>query len=126
MYHASKTSLNKRFADGFNVLVPYTFGKNLGNADGHVRSYIKNAHNLSADLPLRTFSNGCPSVICTNYPSGERGGKRHKWDWGGNPGWLRDCGDYHRPNFGLPRVNPNVRGADHKYGNGSGAIEFAF
>ena len=30
------------------------------------------------------------------------------------------------PNFGLPRVNPNVRGGDHKYGNGSGAIEFAF
>ena len=49
MYHASKTSLNKRFADGFNILVPCTFGKNLGNADGHVRSYIKNAHNLSAE-----------------------------------------------------------------------------
>jgi len=49
MYHASKTSLNKRFADGFNILVPCTFGKNLGNADGHVRSYIKNPHNLSAE-----------------------------------------------------------------------------
>jgi len=48
MYHVSKTSLNKRFADGFNILVPYAFGKNLENPDGNVRSYIKNAHNLSA------------------------------------------------------------------------------
>ncbi|OLD83060.1 MAG: hypothetical protein AUF67_02005 [Acidobacteria bacterium 13_1_20CM_58_21] len=49
MYHVSKTSLNKRFADGFNILVPYTFSKNLVNAAGNVRSYIKNAHNLSAE-----------------------------------------------------------------------------
>jgi len=49
MYHVSKTSLNKRFANGFNILVPYTFSKNLVNAAGNVRSYIKNADNLSAE-----------------------------------------------------------------------------
>src|SRR2546430_14337665 len=74
------------------------------------------------NLPLRTFSNGCPSVICTNYPSGERGGKRHKMGLGRQSWVAARLRGLPPPNFGLPRVNPNVRGGDHKYGNGSGEI----
>jgi len=48
-YNAFQTSLNKRFSDGFNILVSYTYAKNLGNADGNVGSYIQNAHNSNAD-----------------------------------------------------------------------------
>ncbi len=100
MYHVSKTSLKKRFADGFNILVPYTFGKNLGNAHGNVRSYIKNAHNLSAEYgPAAPYIQQRLSVsnLYELSVGKERGGvKRHKWDSGGNP----DCGNYRRPTLG--------------------------
>src|SRR5207302_730189 len=39
VYNAFQGSLNKRFADGFNVLAAYTFAKNLGNADGNVGGF---------------------------------------------------------------------------------------
>jgi Carboxypeptidase regulatory-like domain len=43
-YNSLQASLNKRFAHGFNVLVAYTFAKNLGNADGNVGGYVQNAY----------------------------------------------------------------------------------
>ena len=43
-YNAFQASLNKRFSKGFNVLVAYTFAKNLGNADGNVGGYVQNAY----------------------------------------------------------------------------------
>jgi Carboxypeptidase regulatory-like domain len=43
-YNSFQTSLNKRFSHGFNVLVAYTFAKNLGNADGNVGGYVQNAY----------------------------------------------------------------------------------
>ena len=49
MYNAFQTSLNKRMSNGFNVLVSYTFGKNLGNADGNVGTYIQNSHNPNGE-----------------------------------------------------------------------------
>jgi hypothetical protein len=49
MYNALQTSLNKQFSNGFNMLVAYTFSKNLGNADGNVGSYIQNSHNPGAE-----------------------------------------------------------------------------
>ena len=48
LYNAFQASLNKRFANGFNFLVAYTFGKNLGNADGNVGGFIQNSYR--ADL----------------------------------------------------------------------------
>jgi TonB-dependent receptor-like protein len=47
-YNAFQTSLNKRFANGFNFLAAYTFAKNLGNADGNVGGFIQNSYR--ADL----------------------------------------------------------------------------
>jgi len=44
MYNAFQTSLNKRFSNGFNVLVAYTYANNMGNADGNVGTYIQNSH----------------------------------------------------------------------------------
>jgi hypothetical protein len=49
MYNAFQTSLNKRFSDAFNMLVAYTYGKNLGNADGNVGTYIQNSHDPNAE-----------------------------------------------------------------------------
>ncbi len=49
MYNAFQASLNKRFSGGFNMLVAYTFGKNLGNADGNVGTYIQNAHDPNGE-----------------------------------------------------------------------------
>lgn len=49
MYNALQTSLNKQFSNGFNLLVAYTFSKNLGNADGNVGTYIQNSHNPGAE-----------------------------------------------------------------------------
>jgi Carboxypeptidase regulatory-like domain len=43
-YNAFQASLNKRFSNGFNMLVAYTFAKNLGNADGNVGGYVQNAY----------------------------------------------------------------------------------
>jgi hypothetical protein len=43
-YNSFQASLNKRFSHGFNVLVAYTFAKNLGNADGNVGGYVQNAY----------------------------------------------------------------------------------
>jgi len=43
-YNAFQASLNKRFSKGSNVLVAYTFAKNLGNADGNVGGYVQNAY----------------------------------------------------------------------------------
>ena len=43
-YSAFQASLNKRFSRGFNVLVAYTFAKNLGNADGNVGGYVQNSY----------------------------------------------------------------------------------
>ena len=49
MYNAFQTSLNKRFSSGFNMLVAYTYGKNLGNADGNVGTYIQNSHDPNSE-----------------------------------------------------------------------------
>ncbi len=43
-YNAFQASLNKRFSHGFNMLVAYTFAKNLGNADGNVGGYVQNSY----------------------------------------------------------------------------------
>ncbi len=43
-YNSLQASLNKRFSAGFNMLVAYTFAKNLGNADGNVGGYVQNAY----------------------------------------------------------------------------------
>ena len=43
-YNAFQASLNKRFSQGFNMLVAYTFAKNLGNADGNVGGYVQNSY----------------------------------------------------------------------------------
>ncbi len=48
LYNAFQASLNKRFSSGFNFLAAYTFGKNLGNADGNVGGFIQNSYR--ADL----------------------------------------------------------------------------
>jgi Carboxypeptidase regulatory-like domain len=49
MYNALQTSLNKQFSNGFNLLVAYTYSKNLGNADGNVGTYIQNSHDPGAE-----------------------------------------------------------------------------
>jgi Carboxypeptidase regulatory-like domain len=43
-YHAFQASLNKRFSSGFNMLLAYTFAKNLGNADGNVGGSVQNSY----------------------------------------------------------------------------------
>ena len=49
-YNAFQTSLEHRFAGGFNVLAAYTFAKSLGTADGNVNQCdIQNAHNVAAE-----------------------------------------------------------------------------
>ena len=49
-YNALQTSLEHRFAGGFNVLAAYTFAKSLGTADGNVNQCdIQNAHNIAAE-----------------------------------------------------------------------------
>ncbi len=48
-YNAFQTSLNKRMANGFNILAAYTFAKNLGNADGNVGGFIQNSYNVNRE-----------------------------------------------------------------------------
>jgi hypothetical protein len=49
-YNAFQTSLEHRFAGGFNVLAAYTFAKSLGTADGNVNQCgIQNEHNIAAE-----------------------------------------------------------------------------
>ncbi len=48
-YNAFQASLNKRFSGGFNVLAAYTFGKNLGNADGNVGAQLQDSHHPEAE-----------------------------------------------------------------------------
>jgi hypothetical protein len=49
-YNAFQTSLEHRFASGFNVLAAYTFAKSLGTADGNVNQCgIQNIHNIAAE-----------------------------------------------------------------------------
>ncbi len=49
-YNAFQTSLEHRFASGFNVLAAYTFAKSLGTADGNVNQCdVQNAHNVAAE-----------------------------------------------------------------------------
>jgi Carboxypeptidase regulatory-like domain len=49
-YNALQTSLEHRFAGGFNVLAAYTYAKSLGTADGNVNQCdIQNAHNIAAE-----------------------------------------------------------------------------
>jgi hypothetical protein len=49
-YNAFQTSVQHRFAEGFNVLAAYTFAKSLGTADGNVNQCdIQNAHNVAAE-----------------------------------------------------------------------------
>ena len=49
IYHSFQTSLNKRFANGINILASYTFSKNLGTSDGNVGSQIQNSHDIAAE-----------------------------------------------------------------------------
>jgi hypothetical protein len=49
-YNAFQTSVEHRFADGFNVLAAYTLAKSVGTADGNVNQCdIQNAHNVAAE-----------------------------------------------------------------------------
>jgi hypothetical protein len=49
-YNALQTSLEHRFASGFNVLAAYTYAKSLGTADGNVNQCdIQNAHDVAAE-----------------------------------------------------------------------------
>jgi hypothetical protein len=49
-YNAFQTSLEHRFAGGFNVLAAYTLAKSVGTADGNVNQCdIQNAHNVAAE-----------------------------------------------------------------------------
>jgi hypothetical protein len=49
-YNAFQTSVEHRFASGFNVLAAYTFAKSLGTADGNVNQCdVQNAHNVAAE-----------------------------------------------------------------------------
>jgi hypothetical protein len=49
-YNALQTSVEHRFAGGFNVLAAYTFAKSLGTADGNVNQCdVQNAHNIAAE-----------------------------------------------------------------------------
>jgi hypothetical protein len=49
-YNGLQTSLEHRFAEGFNVLAAYTFAKSLGTADGNVNQCdVQNAHNVAAE-----------------------------------------------------------------------------
>jgi hypothetical protein len=49
-YNALQTSLQHRFAGGFNLLASYTYAKSLGTADGNVNQCdIQNAHNVAAE-----------------------------------------------------------------------------
>ena len=50
LYNGLQTSLEHRFADGFNVLAAYSFAKSLGTADGNVNQCdVQNAHNVAAE-----------------------------------------------------------------------------
>jgi hypothetical protein len=50
LYNGLQTSVEHRFADGFNVLAAYTFAKSVGTADGNVNQCdIQNAHNVAAE-----------------------------------------------------------------------------
>ena len=49
-YNALQTSIEHRFASGFNVLAAYTFAKSIGTADGNVNQCdVQNAHNVAAE-----------------------------------------------------------------------------
>jgi hypothetical protein len=49
-YNALQTSLEHRFAGGFNILAAYTFAKSIGTADGNVNQCdVQNAHNIAAE-----------------------------------------------------------------------------
>jgi hypothetical protein len=53
-YHSFQTSLNKRFANGVNFLVAYTFAKSLGNTDGDFAGEIQNAHDVRSAIGSTT------------------------------------------------------------------------
>ena len=53
-YHSFQTSLNKRFANGVNFLVAYTYAKSLGNTDGDYAGEIQNAHDVRAAIGATT------------------------------------------------------------------------
>jgi Carboxypeptidase regulatory-like domain len=48
-YNSFQTSLNRRFANGFNVLAAYTFAKNVGNADGNVGGAIQDSYHANLE-----------------------------------------------------------------------------
>jgi carboxypeptidase family protein len=49
-YNGLQTSVEHRFAEGFNILAAYTFAKSLGTADGNVNQCdVQNAHNVAAE-----------------------------------------------------------------------------
>ena len=49
-YNGFQTSVEHRFAEGFNVLAAYTFAKSLGTADGNVNQCdVQNAHNIAGE-----------------------------------------------------------------------------
>ena len=48
-YNSFQASVNRRFANGFNLLAAYTLAKSLGTADGNVAGNIQNAHNIAAE-----------------------------------------------------------------------------
>ena len=64
MYNAFQTSINKQFSNGFNMLVSYTFGKNLGMPTGmwEPTSRIRMIQTRNTGQRLRTFGNDCPSA----------------------------------------------------------------
>ena len=49
-YHSLQASLNKRYANGVNLLASYTWAKTLGNTDGDFAGIIQNAHDLRSAI----------------------------------------------------------------------------
>ena len=48
-YNSFQASLNKRFSNGFNMLVAYTFAHNSGNADGNVGGAIQDSYHANRE-----------------------------------------------------------------------------
>src|SRR5205085_11962381 len=48
-YNAMQASLNRRFANGLNILASYTWAHTLCNADGNVGGFIQNAHAVNTE-----------------------------------------------------------------------------
>ena len=53
-YHSFQTSVNKKFANGVNLLLAYTLGNSRGNTDGDFGGEIQNAHDVRSAIGSTT------------------------------------------------------------------------